>query len=143
MSPLVHFIFSMITAVILYPIFGWSVLLIFVSGVLIDIDHYFWYIYKIKDYNMFKCYKFYMIKEAKNNYRGIVGALFIFHTIEILVILMVISFFIEIVMFLTIGIFGHFLLDLIWIYYTTKRFFLNHSIISWFIKNKIQKQHAG
>ena len=40
MKTSVHLMVSAILAAVLYPVFQWKVIIIFVGGILIDIDHY-------------------------------------------------------------------------------------------------------
>jgi len=134
-----HLIASIILAAALYPVFRWKVVLILVGGVLIDIDHYFWYIYKYKKFGLFSCYKHLTVEAEKNNWKDVIGALFIFHTIEFLLIIVVASFYSEYALILLIGLSVHYLLDFIWHCYLPKRMITNPSIISWILKNIIQK----
>jgi hypothetical protein len=140
MKPSVHLLVSLILAVILYPTFNWKVLFILIGGVLIDIDHYFLYIYRFRKFNLRNCYNYFYVEARKDNFKGIIGSLLIFHTIELLLISIILSFYIEFALIFTISLLIHYLLDLIWHYLVPKRLIANHSIISWIIKNKIQKQ---
>lgn len=135
----VHLIVSLILSALLYPLFGWKVLLILISGVAIDIDHYFWYILKYKKVGLFSCYKHLTVGLEKNNWKDALGALFIFHTIEFLLIIVIASFYSEYALILLIGLSVHYLLDFIWHCYVPKRMITNPSIISWIFKNIIQK----
>ena len=132
----VHFLTSLILALILYPIFKWKVLFILMGGFLIDIDHYFWYIYKFRKFNLFGCRKYFI---DNNNIKEQTGGLLIFHTIEFLIASIILSFYFKFMLIFTIGILSHYFLDLLNYYFFMKRFVLNHSIISWLYKNKIQK----
>lgn len=138
MKTSVHLIASLILAAALYPIFSWNVLLILVGGVLIDIDHYFWFVYKYKKFSLFECYRFFTIEAEKNKWKHIKGSLLVFHTMEFLVLIVVLSFFNHLALIFTIGLFGHYLLDLVWHALVPKRIITNHSIISWIIKNKMR-----
>jgi len=135
MKPWVHLLLSLILAVILYPIFNFGVIFIFIGGVLIDVDHYLWYVYKYKKFNLFDSYKFYNIKNTKEH----LGILLIFHTIEFLAAMIFLSFYFKSILIFTIGLLPHYLLDLIYFYKVYKRLIVNHSILSWIIKNKIKK----
>ena len=139
MKPLIHLLVSSILAILFYPIFNWGVLFILVGGVLIDIDHYFWCIFKQKNLNFLVCYKFHSVENKKNNYKEITGDTLIFHTIEFLIASIILSFYFKFMLIFTIGILSHYFLDILNYYFFMKRFVLNHSIISWLYKNKIQK----
>ena len=130
-----HLLVSSILAAILYPIFQWKVLLIFVGGVLIDADHYLWYIYKYKKFNLVDSYKFYLKNMEINDFSNVTGILLIFHTIEFLLIMVLSSFYIKFAFIFTIGLLSHYLLDLIFLYSVPKRFIVDHSMTHWIVKN--------
>ena len=135
MKTWVHFLFSLIPAVLLYHSFGWKVAFILAGGVLIDIDHYAWYVCKYRKYSLTDCYNHYMDAD-KTNFKDIIGILMIFHTIEFLLLMLVLSFFNQFVSMFTIGLLVHYLLDLIWHISIPKRIITSVSVISWIIKNK-------
>ena len=135
----VHLVVSIILSALLYPLFGWKVLLILISGVLIDIDHYFWYIYKYRKIDIFESYKFFIKPMNEKDFKSIMGILLIFHTVEFLTIMIVLSYFNKIILIFTIGLLLHYALDLIYLYFVAERFLVNHSIIYWIYKKRIQK----
>ena len=139
MKTWVHIIFSMVVAAILYQIFGWKAGFILVSGVLIDADHYLWFVVKRKNFNLFECYRFIAIESDKIKYKNFAGEVMVFHTIEFLLLMVLLSFFNEIALIFTIGLAGHYLLDIIWYIFGMKGFILNHSLLWWLYRNKIQK----
>ena len=132
-----HMLLSSILALVFYPFFKWSVLLILISGVAIDIDHYLWRMYKNKEYNPLDCYRYYLYQSPKNNFKADNGNLHIFHTTEFLAISVFLSFYSTLALLFTIGLLGHYILDAIWHVSVPKRVILNHSLISWIIKNTI------
>lgn len=134
-----HFGFTSILAAILFPVFGWKVLIFYIGGVLVDIDHYIWFVAKYKKINPLQCYNFYISESPRQNFKPIIGALHIFHTFEYLTFIIVLSLFNNYTFIYLIGLLGHYLLDLVWHAFIAKRVILNHSIISWIIKNKFQK----
>ena len=134
-----HFLSALILAVILYPTFEWKVLLIFIGGFLIDIDHYLWYAYKYKKLDLHDCYTHYAVDSYKNNFKDVRGDLLIFHTIEFLLMMVILSFYTELALMFTVGLLLHYLLDLGWYYFIPKQFIANHSIMYWIVKNKFQK----
>ena len=139
MKTSVHLIASLILSALLYPLFEWKVLLILISGVLIDVDHYFWYIYKYRKINIFESYKFFIKPMDEKDFKSVMGILLIFHTVEFLTIMIVLSYFNKFILIFTIGLFLHYALDLIYLYFVAERFILNHSIIYWICKKRIQK----
>ena len=135
----VHFAVSLIIVLVLYPFFSWKVMLILISGVLIDIDHYFWYIYKCHKLSLLDCYKHFTVEAENSNWKNVTGILLIFHTIEFLLIIIFLSFNNQIGALFLAGLLPHYILDIIWLFSVPKRFLTNHSIIHWYTKNKIQK----
>jgi len=106
-----HFIFPQITFL--------NLLIILFSSVLIDVDHYFYYIIKKRDFNLFKCYEWYKegvkkthhlpIKERKKIYTGF----YMFHGIEPLIILFLLGISVsQFFFFIFIGFSFHLLLDI-------------------------------
>ncbi|MDD5418121.1 MAG: hypothetical protein PHW96_04535 [Candidatus Nanoarchaeia archaeon] len=78
-----HAVIAVIAILLLYPILGIHSLWIFVTGVLIDIDHYAWYVDKFRKYNLvkhnvFEAYKFFKKKKYKKHH----PLLLVFHTYE-------------------------------------------------------------
>lgn len=136
MRPWVHFLVSVILAIVFYPLFNWRVLFVFSGGFLVDIDHYLWYILKYKKFNVIECYRFFAIEAEENKYKDVIGSLLIFHTIEFLLLMLMLSFYIDLALIFTIGLLAHYLLDLIFLYFVPKRFIANHSLIWWLIKNR-------
>ena len=139
MKPLSHLMFSSILAILLYPLYNWKVLFVLAGGFLIDIDHYLWYIYRYKKFNLIDSYRFYMKNIEVNDFTNVMGILLIFHSVEFLLVMIILSFYNEYVFIFTIGVILHYLLDLIFLFIYTRRFIVNHSIIWWIIKEKIQK----
>ena len=138
MKTWVHFAASLILAAILYPLYNWKVILVFAGGVLIDIDHYFWYIYKYRKFNIFQAYKFFLKNMIKRDFSSVSGILLIFHTIEFLLIIVILSIYLDFIFIFATGLLLHYLLDLIYLYSVPKQFIANHSIIYWIYRNKIQ-----
>jgi len=139
MKVLVHTIATLILSIILFPWISWNVILIFIGGVLIDSDHYLGYVLKFKKWNLFKCYKFYMESLRTKNYGNVKDFLLIGHTVEFFIAIIALSFFSKPILFFTIGVFFHMMLDLIFIYTVSKKFLISHSILYWTFKYKILK----
>lgn len=125
MLPKTHFILGIIFVSCLYLFFYpyisiLGLLVIFLSSVLIDIDHYFYYIFKKRDLNLFRAYKWY-IKNArklcslkreqmKNLYIGI----YFFHGVEILIILLLLGIYIHsFFIFIFFGFLFHLVVDIL------------------------------
>ena len=139
MKTSVHIAVSIILAAALYPFFKSNVLLILAGGVLIDVDHYLWYIYQYKKFSILQSYKFYIKVMDANDFAKVDGILCIFHTIEFLLLMILLSFYFELALIFTIGLVSHYLMDLLYLYLAPKHFILNHSVIYWIYKSLIQK----
>ena len=123
MYPSQHLIYGAIFSAILlflFPQIGWlGFLLIIASTVLIDIDHYLYYVYYKKDISLPNAYKwfikktkhFFSLSREQRNKSKIL--LFIFHGLEILILLFILSLFFKPVLFVFIGYAFHLLLDLV------------------------------
>lgn len=109
MVPSVHLIVSIILAIILFPSYGFKAILVFITSFLIDIDHLFYYYSKFKRFSLIETYNYC----SDNNYKKHIGALFLFHSIELLVLLIILSFYSEIALILAIGLISHYVLDFI------------------------------
>lgn len=120
-----HFSFGIIFTILLYFLFSpiippWGLLIIFLSSFLIDIDHYFYYIYKKGDFSLIRAYKWYMKnarkfcfmseEKRKQFYLGF----YIFHGIEPLIILFFLGFYVsQFFNFILVGFLFHLFTDLI------------------------------
>ena len=114
MVPLIHFLLSLIIAVLVYPIFGWAVLMIFIGGVLIDVDHYLYYALKKKDLSLRRAYRYFVRlreRSIKGKTLNIKYPILIFHGIEFCIILLVLSIFSSFFWRVLIGIIIHLALD--------------------------------
>lgn len=123
MRPLTHLIlgiFLAVTIFVVYPsvnVLGLAIIVL--SSVLIDIDHYFYYIYKRKNINPIKAYKWYTTNRkkccslAKEQKAQVHFGTYCLHGIEILIILLLLGFFASnLFYFILIGFTFHLLLDL-------------------------------
>ena len=130
----VHAVVSAVLAAILYPIYGANVLFILVGGVLIDIDHYLWYVIKFKKYGLKECYTYCATGTIKDNWKYVTGCLFIFHNLEFLILSIVLSFYFPWAFMFTIGLLSHYVLDLIWHINGIKKPTHSLSFVSWLTK---------
>lgn len=124
MFPIKHLIFGLIFSIILLLVFPQitilGFLIIFISAVLIDIDHYLYYIYKKKDFNLKKSYnwfvnngkKFLSLSKKQRN-KSYLGFCFL-HGVEILSLFFILGIFISrYFFFIFIGFAFHLILDFI------------------------------
>ena len=111
LAGLAVFIFLIIVGV---PFFNATLFLL--SSVLIDIDHYFYYVWKKKDPNLFKAYKWHIkvsrelkgMRKRKKYKRTVL----VFHGIEFLLFLLILSVFFPTFIWIFFGSIFHLLLDL-------------------------------
>ena len=93
--------------------------IVFLSSILIDGDHYVYYILKRRNFNLLKCYSWYIenlkrtmrlpMHERKKIYSGF----FLFHGIEILIVLFLLGKFISpIFIWIGVGFSFHFIVDI-------------------------------
>ena len=123
MRPLKHLILGIALAVLIFLVFPsisiLGLVIIFLSSVLIDVDHYIYYVYKRKKISPIKAYKWYTENRRKScsipkEQKGKIhfGTYFL-HGIEILIILLLLGFFVsDVFYFILIGFTFHLLVDL-------------------------------
>ncbi|MBU3941503.1 MAG: hypothetical protein KKF74_01170, partial [Nanoarchaeota archaeon] len=58
-----HFLFGLIISLLLYPVYGLNVLIIFFANILLDVDHYILYIFKFKSFDMVKAHNYFFNEE--------------------------------------------------------------------------------
>jgi len=139
MLPKWHILYGAIFTVILYFIFRINLLqsiLIFFSSVIIDVDHYFWYIKNKRDFSLKRAYNWH-IKMPKDLPEPF---LHIFHVIEILIVLSILSYFWIGFLFVLIGILFHSILDLIEMSYYNTLKLREFSILNYLIRKKLNKK---
>ena len=123
MLPHKHLILGIILASVIflvYPSIGIiNFLIIILSSVLVDIDHYFYYVYKKKKINPLKAYKWYTthrkkcLSLSKEQKAQVHFGTYFLHGIEILILLFLLGFFVsDIFYFILIGFTFHLLSDL-------------------------------
>ena len=138
MFPKYHIIFSVIISIFLYflNLDLLFVLLFFFSSILIDVDHYFLYIIKKKSFNPIKAYKYFKNKlNGKNKkYQKPRIQLFIFHTIEFFILLLILSFFFNFLWPILFGCLFHESVDLIYALFKKHRKYKKANSIILYIK---------
>ncbi len=141
MLPIYHIIFSIIIALIIFSINpSLLFILLFLTGaIFIDIDHYFLYIIKKKDFNFFKAYKYFrhqLRKEKLRKFEKPKKLLFIFHTIEFFIFLLILAFFLSFFWPFLLGCLFHETIDLINDSFKQNRKYIKaYSLIFYIIKN--------
>ena len=107
-----HFLVAMIATLALYPFFGISALFVFIGGFLIDVDHILDYYLRYKTLNLKKAYEYYMKGNVNPDAKEYKAALRIFHTLEFVAIIMILSFFKEVFFMMLMGVALHFVMDI-------------------------------
>ena len=100
-----HIILGFLFSLLLSPIVGYFSLIIFLSSFLIDIDHYFYYVVKKRDFNLINSVNYFLEKHR-------VKAILFFHSVEFLALLIILSFVNYIFIYISLGIGFHFILDI-------------------------------
>lgn len=103
-----HVIVSVLLSIFLFPFYGWLSLLIIVGGVLIDVDHYFWFVVNKRNWSLKEAYKF-----MKYEDNGNANMTLVFHNIEFWALCAVAAYFIPTLFPFIIGLLSHITMDLI------------------------------
>lgn len=136
MIPPFHFLASLVLCAVLYPFYGINSFFVIVSGFLIDLDHYLWYVYKFKNFNFIKAYKFYLKINKEKSFAKQKKCIIIFHSVEFLILMVILSFYSKIMFIILIGLLYHYVLDIIHVLFIMKGTWAVYSIIWWFVKHK-------
>ena len=117
MRPLAHFLLGSVFSYIVYlifPLLGLKTLIILASTVLIDIDHYIIEVMLTGKFSIPHAYHYY-IEALENkkifNKRKLNYELYIFHSIEFYLLLLVLSFSYEVALLILGGVSFHIFLD--------------------------------
>ncbi|KKM15808.1 hypothetical protein LCGC14_1692260 [marine sediment metagenome] len=122
MRPLTHALSGLIFSLLVFAAFPnklVGVTLIFLSSFLIDVDHYFYYVYHKRDISLKNAYRWFirriekldrLSEKEQQKYKRI---FLIFHGIEFWAILIFFSFFHSFFLWILLGITVHIVLDII------------------------------
>lgn len=111
MLPKWHILLGLFFSVILFLFFKVSLfycIIVFLASVLIDFDHYLLYAKRKKDGDLKKCYEWNLMLPSKHK-----KIVHIFHTMEFLIFILLLSLFHQIFLFVFIGLLFHSILDII------------------------------
>ena len=103
-----HIIAAVIFSAALSPIFRWYTLVILLSAILIDADHYLWYIIFRKKWSLKKAY----YHRRDGTFHDLLD---IAHTIEFWILIAILSIFSKFFFLVLVGITFHFILDFIYV----------------------------
>ena len=149
MRPPIHFLLGLTFILILklstsLTIANLSIILL--ASFLIDVDHWFIYILKKKDFSVNNAYTWFVEKEVKyfklslKQRNQLKKPLMIFHGIEFLVLLIILSQFSKIFIFIIIGVLFHLMMDYIDLIREKEPLYTKISQIWLCIKNKNKKE---
>lgn len=145
MLPKHHIIAGAMASLLIYlisPVTITQTIIIFISSFIIDLDHYLYHIFKKRDFNFFNARKWFLKKrkiymklsvQERNKYKGYI---LIFHGIEFWILLLILSLFNKIFLFMLLGISIHMFLDYLEIFYLKEPLYSKFSQIMVFFKNK-------
>lgn len=105
MLPKYHFVSSVIASLLMTGYFGWLAIFVFVGGFLIDFDHYLYYAFSRKDWNLKRCLRYY------DPNRLAADELHIFHTVEFWTMIILLSFYFKFAFATFLGMVLHQALD--------------------------------
>jgi hypothetical protein len=120
-------------------------LIIFLSSFLIDVDHYLIFIFNQNSLSLKKAHKSFLnrrrkwIKLSNQEKEKYKRHILIFHGIEFIIILLILSFYIPIFKFILIGILIHLTLDYIDIFYFKDKLYSKVSQFYVILTNKRKK----
>jgi hypothetical protein len=134
MLPKIHFIFGLIFSILLYFLFHltlFQAFLILFASVFIDVDHYMFIVKRKKIWNLKKAY--YWHKSLPKNHKTIMH---IFHTVEFIVLVLLLSYFWSGFFFIFLGMIFHSILDLIDLFYHYRFGVREFSLIRYLSRDK-------
>lgn len=125
------FLFAGIIYLFIYPITIFQASLIFLSSVLIDFDHYIWYVLRKKDWSLKNAYN-YLIDIFSRDHKPV---MMVIHTVEFHILTGLLIFFWNGFFFILIGMLFHSLLDVVSLARVSNREF---SLIKYLISDKLK-----
>ncbi len=136
MLPKWHILTGGIFSLILFYLFNISILhslIFFLASVFIDIDHYFLFVIRKNNFSLKKSYMWNVNLLEKHHK----STLHIFHTIEFLILIFLLSLLNSLFLFILVGLLFHSVFDLIEITYDQKFGVREHFLIRYLLtKNK-------
>ena len=148
MLPKYHLFIGFIASILIYFLFNitlFQTAIVFISSLLIDIDHYLLYIFRKKDFSLINSIKYFkerrkrwlLMKPEKRKHHK--RAIFIFHGIEFWLLLVIISIYFNLIWFVLLGILIHIFLDYLDIIYINDSLYTKFSQLYVYYTNKRKK----
>ena len=132
MLPKGHILFGAIFSLILFLFFNISLsysVIIFLSSFLIDVDHYFFYVQRKKDWNPKRAFRWFVALGNKHK-----PLMLLFHNIEFLILVLIISVFYNVFFFISIGLSFQWVGDIIYMIFEdmmgTKEFIFTRYLLT-------------
>lgn len=113
MLPSIHLVVSLILAAILFPFFGLYSLFALVGGYLVDVDHLIFYWIKFKSLNIKQVYRYFRDIVQRKDVEEHNTVIAVFHSLELMGLLIVLSFYHIVFFVILIGLIVHVILDMI------------------------------
>jgi hypothetical protein len=142
MLPKTHAIIGLVFSILIYILFKINVidaLLIFLSSIFIDVDHYLLFAIRNKDFslkNAYKTQKNSYLEHKKNKTKTITEKkiLHVFHTLEFFIFILILSYFWNIFFFVFLGMLIHTIFDMIEMFhdknFNAREYFLIRYLLS-------------
>ncbi len=125
---------------LLYPTIGFlGAVIIFLVSFGIDVDHYFFYIFKKRDFSFQRAYQ-YSIEQgkiARAQGKQYSAPLNIFHTVEALLMMGILSLYNRIMLFIFLGALFHFILDFWYTVYVLRMPYARRYTLSSYVREKL------
>lgn len=117
---IIGILFSSICLILFPSISLFGISLIFLSSVLIDVDHYIYYVYKKKDFSLKNSHKWFLKSVNKvhslplDKRKDVYTAFCFLHGLDIFTIVLLLAFFSKYFFFIFIGFLLHLFLDIVY-----------------------------
>jgi len=131
MKPIYHLLLSLVIMLFLFPYIGWSSLWVIVGGVLVDIDHYLWTLFRHRIFSVSKSFNFYTEKVKRKAVKEISECFLFFHLYEVMLLFVLLSFYSKNVLIFTVGLITHNITDIIHDFYAYGKQAVKRSIFEW------------
>ncbi len=145
MRPIFHIIYGLLFCSTLFYFFEFTIFplsIIFLSSVLIDIDHYIYYVFKKRDINLINAYNHFIISSRRFNKlshsekKKFKRPIMFLHGIESLLVLFILSIFLDFFLWILIGFLFHLFLDYIHLIYIKLPISMKTSQLFVYFRNK-------
>ena len=113
MLPKTHFLLGAIFSILIWPFIGANSLIVLVSSVLIDFDHYLMHVINHRDFSLKNAYNYLKEYPKEINIKNKEKLLCIFHTFEFFIFLWVLALFSKYAFFMLLGSSFHLFLDIL------------------------------